>query len=213
MGNLSHWWRVNSVRTKCKAIITTWYYLIFDARSTENKTTYFFIIFWTNSTLNNYWITTKTCDLCCVALCVRNYPALLQIWPNLPDCFVGCFLCVNAKHPRKATCCFGKWFALLASKLPLKVYDARNTSVYHTLRLEFCTEFMLSLNMGLAGLSEITSMSEIRRLYLPRVRFGEESGFADIWLISGKAGSRTNTYVTILRVIALSGMRCACSWS
>ena len=100
-----------------------------------------------------------------MALCVRNYPALLQIWPNLPDCVVGCFLCVNAKHRRKATCGFGKWFAFKARKLPLKVYDTRNTSVYHTLRLEFCTECMLSLNMGLAGLSKITRMSEIRRLY------------------------------------------------
>ena len=100
-----------------------------------------------------------------MALCVRNYPGLLQIWPNLPDCVVGCFLCVNAKHRRKATCYFGKWFALKARKLPLKVYDARNPSVYHTLRLEFCTECMLSLNMGLAGLSAITRMSEIRRLY------------------------------------------------
>ena len=100
-----------------------------------------------------------------MAICVRNYPALLQIWPNLPDCVVGYFLWMNAKHRRKATCCFGKWFALKARKLPLNIYDARNTSVYHTLRLEFCTECMLSLNMGLAGLSEITRMSEIRRLY------------------------------------------------
>ena len=107
-----------------------------------------------------------------MALCVRNYPALLQIWPNLPDCFVGCFLCVNAKHRRKTTCRSEKWFALKARKLPLKLYDARNTSVYHTLRLEFCIDCMLSLNMGLAGLSEITRMSEIRRLYPTCLRIG-----------------------------------------
>ena len=65
----------------------------------------------------------------------------------------------------KSDVLFGEMIRLKTTKLPLKVYDTRNTSMYHTLSLWFCTECMLSLNMGLAGLSEITLMSEIRCLY------------------------------------------------
>ena len=88
-----------------------------------------------------------------------------QIWPNLPDCFIRCFLSVNAKHQSKTLWYFGKWFASKARKLSLKVYDGRNTSMCHTVPLGFCSKCMLSLNMGLTGLSEITRLSEIWRLY------------------------------------------------
>ena len=88
-----------------------------------------------------------------------------QIWPNLPDCFIRCILSVNAKHQSKTLWYFGKWFASKARKLSLKVYDGRNTSMCHTVPLGFCSKCMLSLNMGLTGLSEITRLSEIRRLY------------------------------------------------
>ena len=64
-----------------------------------------------------------------------------------------------------ATCYFEKWFASKDIKLSLKVYDARNTLMYLTVPLGYCSEYMLSLNIGLTGLSEITRMSEIRRLY------------------------------------------------
>ena len=76
-----------------------------------------------------------------------------------------CFLCVDAPHRSEATCYFEKWFASKAIKLSLKVYDARNTLMYMTVPLGYCTEYKLSLNIGSTGLSEITRMSEIRRLY------------------------------------------------
>ena len=37
--------------------------------------------------------------------------------------------------------------------------------MYLTVPLGYCSEYMLSLNIGLTVLSEITRMSEIRRLY------------------------------------------------
>ena len=65
----------------------------------------------------------------------------------------------------EATCYFEKWFASKAKQVSLKVYDARNTLMYLTVPLGYCSEYMLSLNIGLTGLSEITRMSEIWRLY------------------------------------------------
>ena len=37
--------------------------------------------------------------------------------------------------------------------------------MYLTVPLGYCSEYMLSLNIGSTGLSETTRMSEIRRLY------------------------------------------------
>ena len=39
--------------------VTTWYYLIIDARNTEDKTTSFFFNFWTNCAMNNYFLLLK----------------------------------------------------------------------------------------------------------------------------------------------------------
>ena len=97
---------------------------------------------------------TKTCDPCYVSKIIQH---CFQIWQNLRDCFVRCFLYVNGY--------FGKWFAPKARKLSLKVYDARNTSMYHPVPLGFCSECMLSLNICLWSMSEIIRMSEIRGLY------------------------------------------------
>ena len=90
-----------------------------------------------------------------------------RIYPTVLFCV---FLCVDAPHRSEATCYFEKWFASKAIKLSLKVYDARNTLMYLTLSHGYCSEYMLSLNIGLTGLSEITRMSEIRRFY-PTNRF------------------------------------------
>ena len=39
--------------------VTTWYYLVIDARNTEDKTTSFFFIFLTNCAMNNYFLLLK----------------------------------------------------------------------------------------------------------------------------------------------------------
>ena len=114
-----------------------------------------------------------------------------------PTALLVVFVC-ECETSEKSDVSFWEMIRLKSQKItPKSIRCKEHIGVSYTLRLEFCTECMLSLNMGLAGLSEITCMSEIRRVYpnlncvtsgaLGAMRCWGTMGWMKQWMVAGDA--------------------------